>query len=113
MPYSNGPRKKSGKMVTMSAFIAEPRNSVLSSRKRFAQRFSRSTPFPSLRLCLLELLFCRERCVHLQQALGQLHRDLLPLHIDAVEIGFGERDFQQPGRSVAHEQQRRFARSEL
>jgi hypothetical protein len=25
MPYSNGPRKKSGKMVTMSAFIAEPK----------------------------------------------------------------------------------------
>ena len=53
------------------------------------------------------------RSVHFQQALGQVHTYLLPPHIHAIEIRFRERDFNQPGLRMAHDQQWRFAGSKL
>src|SRR5258706_11290763 len=108
MPYSNGPRKKSGKIVTISAFIAD--QNPYHRGHRVALRFTLCSSVSSVvktfscSLRLLSLLFGRERSVHFQQAFGQLHPYLLPLDIHAAEIRFREWHFQQPGRSIADKQ---------
>src|SRR5271155_165903 len=116
MPYSNGPRKKSGKIVTISAFIAEPATqfsvlssqlsalssqlsalssqlSALSSQLSFAVDPFLSKLFLSPRLRLLPLLFRCHRSVDFQQAFRQFHAHLLPPHVHAVEIRLSERNF--------------------
>src|ERR1700688_3675189 len=102
MPYSNGPRKKSGKIGTMSAFIAESSSQFSVLRKAGVWISSLSTFLLSLRLRLLPFLFCGKWSVHFKQALGQLHAHPLLLYIHAVEIRLGEGHFQQPRCSVTH-----------
>src|ERR1700731_723126 len=115
MPYSNGPRKKSGKMVTMSAFIAEPKifNPEGTDNTQAFPVTSMSSVlalFPSLSL-LAFLLSC-QRSVHLEQAFRQVHAHLLAFQIHAVEICLGERNL-HPAGAIAHNQERRFARSKF
>ncbi len=69
-------------------------------------------PLLSLRLLLL-LLFCRDRGIDFQHALGKVHAHLPLRKVYAFQVRLGERYIKLLAGSVGNNQQRRFAGSEL
>src|SRR5216684_6768206 len=92
IPYSSGPRKKSGKIVRMSIFIAEPsRWSFVVGR--LSNPFLTTPILPQTTIDRrLATSFLLHRRIHFQQAFRQLHPDSPALQIELFQERFGEGD---------------------
>src|SRR3954468_22123447 len=109
MPYSSGPRKKSGNIVRISNFIPvhSPPCIVHSGLKQ------NLFPFAIVALAvLLAFLFFAERRVQFKQAGGEFHLQPLGLRVKTLQPLGGERD-QQLAATRFHHQERRFTCSAL
>src|SRR5437879_13657868 len=93
MPWSRGPQKKPGKIVRISAFIArpEPFHPRRSLRKKLLCGSLWLMHFASHRPYLLLLLFCRDRGVDLQHALGTAHAYSLSRESPSLPVRLGSR----------------------
>src|SRR3954470_17203060 len=109
IPCSRGPRKKSGKMVTMSACICEPKTTQRNVNLRGP---GSSSSFP-LRLRILLLLFRTQGRVNLQHAFRKPHAHFLASQIHGFQIRLSERHIELLATRARHNQQRRFAGPEL